>query len=98
MAPTSKTDELIGGLQDLEPNTQQPALGGLGGERRHASLLLVLAPLRSKPTRDTFNRRRVSERATQHFFFSLSLSPTRRKEFRFTYTIGKHMFYLLNVF
>ncbi|KAJ7985281.1 hypothetical protein DPEC_G00350440 [Dallia pectoralis] len=30
MAPTWKTDEYFGGLEALEPETQQPALGGLG--------------------------------------------------------------------
>lgn len=51
MAPTSKTDEYFRGLEALELKTQQPALGGLGEELRHASSSLVLAPYGFKPTR-----------------------------------------------
>ena len=91
MAPTSKTDEHFGGLQALEPKRNKPALGGLVEERGHASLPLVLAPLRFEPTRDTLNRRRVSEHGTAHFSHRMDRAAILHMLWK------KHMFYLLNV-
>ena len=91
MAPTSKTDEHFGGLQALEPKRNKPALGGLVEERGHASLPLVLAPLRFEPTRDTLNRRRLSEHGTAHFSHRTDTAAILHILWK------KHMFYLLNV-
>lgn len=91
MAPTSKTDEQFGGLQALEP-TRNNLLWEVLEESEDTPPFCLYWLLSDSSPLGTHSIGAGFQNMVQSIF------RTRRREFRFTYAIGKHMFCSLNVF